>query len=221
MNLRRPAHHVIFDLDGVLLDTEPLYTRATGAVAARFGKTYDWSIKGECIGRGTLEAARIIVDALGLPLSPADLVRERELILVQLLAAAPAMPGAEAFTRALASRGVPMAIATSTETRLFATKAAPHRDWLAIFDAVVCGDDARVAHPKPAPDIFLAAARDLRAEPADCVVFEDSPFGVQAALAAGMQVIALPDPAMDRARYSSADAVLTGFAELLPDAFGA
>jgi beta-phosphoglucomutase-like phosphatase (HAD superfamily) len=110
-----------------------------------------------------------------------------------------------------------MAIATSTETRLFRTKAAPHREWLSIFGAVVCGDDARVTQPKPAPDIFLAAARDLRAEPADCAVFEDSPFGVQAALAAGMQVIALPDPAMDRARFGGADAVLTGFAELLPD----
>ncbi len=113
-----------------------------------------------------------------------------------------------------------MAIATSTESRLYATKAAAHRGWLSIFQAVVCGDDARVGRPKPAPDIFLAAARDLGARPADCLVFEDSPFGVEAALAAGMQVVALPDPAMDRARYAGADAVLTGFAELPPDAFG-
>jgi pseudouridine-5'-monophosphatase len=220
VNLRRAARHVIFDLDGVLLDTEPLYTRATAAVAARFGKTYDWSIKGQCIGRGTLEAARVIVDALALPLEPAELVRQRDLILVELLASAPAIPGAQTFTRALARRGVPMAIATSTESKLYATKAAPHREWMSIFDAVVCGDDARVARSKPAPDIFLAAAHDLRAVPADCVVFEDSPFGVQAALAAGMQVVALPDPAMDRARYAGADAVLTGFEELAPDAFG-
>jgi pseudouridine-5'-monophosphatase len=221
VKLRRPAHHVIFDLDGVLLDTEPLYTQATAAVAARFGRTYDWSVKSECIGRGTLEAAAIIVQALALPLSPAELVHERERILVGLLAAAPPIPGAEAFTRALASRRVPMAIATSTETKLYATKAAPHGGWMAIFDAVVCGDDARVGRPKPAPDIFLAAARDLGAQPADCVVFEDSPFGVQAALAAGMQVIALPDPAMDRARFAGADAIVSGFADLQPDAFGA
>ena len=220
VNLRRAARHVIFDLDGVLLDTEPLYTRATGAVAARFGKTYDWSVKGQCIGRGTLEAAQIIIDALALPLSPAELVRERDALLIELLATAPAIPGAETFSRALAQRGVPLAIATSTESRLYATKAAPHRGWLSIFRAVVCGDDARVGRPKPAPDIFLAAARDLGAEPADCVVFEDSPFGVQAALAAGMQVVALPDPAMDRARYAGADAVLTGFADIPPDAFG-
>jgi pseudouridine-5'-monophosphatase len=166
MKLGRRPRHAIFDLDGVLLDTEPLYTDATARVAARFGKIYDWSIKRDCIGRGTLDAARIIVDALALPLSPEALVDERDRLLVELFARAPAIAGAEAFTRALAARGVPLAIATSTEAPLFAIKAAPHRDWLAIFRAAVCGDDPRVARAKPAPDIFLAAARDLGAPPA-------------------------------------------------------
>jgi pseudouridine-5'-monophosphatase len=215
-----PVRHVIFDLDGVLLDTEPLYTQATAAVAARFGKRYDWAIKSECIGRGTLEAARIIIDALALPLSPAELVRERDLTLVALLATARSLPGAERFSRALAARGVPMAIATSTEAALFAVKAAPHRDWFSIFATVVCGDDPRVHRSKPAPDIFLAAAADLRADPAGCLVFEDSPFGVEAARAAGMQVVALPDPAMDRSRYAGAQRIVAGFAELTPTALG-
>jgi pseudouridine-5'-monophosphatase len=216
MNLIRKPRCAIFDLDGVLLDTEPLYTTATAEVAARFGKVYDWSVKRDCIGRGTLEAARIIVDALALPLSPEALVRERDLVLVDLLARAPALAGAEAFSRALAARGVPLAIATSTEAPLFAIKAVGHRDWLAIFRAAVCGDDPRVARSKPAPDIFLAAAADLGAAPEDCLVFEDSPFGVEAACAAGMQVIALPDPAMERTRYARAHGVVGGFAELAP-----
>lgn len=216
---RRPAY-AIFDLDGVLLDTEPLYTTATAEVAARFGKVYDWSVKRDCIGRGTLEAARIIVESLGLPLTPEALVRERDRRLIELLARASEIPGAEAFTRALAARGVPLAIATSTEAALYAIKAAPHRSWLEIFAAAVCGDDPRVARAKPAPDIFLAAAQDLGAPPASCVVFEDSPFGVEAARAAGMQVIALPDPAMDRARYAGADAVVAGFAEIALERLG-
>jgi pseudouridine-5'-monophosphatase len=220
MKLARRSRFAIFDLDGVLLDTEPLYTDATAQVAARFGKIYDWSIKRDCIGRGTLEAARIIVDALALPLSPEALVLERDRVLVDLVARAPAIAGAEAFTRALADRGIPMAIATSTEAPLFAIKAARNRDWLAIFRAAVCGDDPRVARSKPAPDIFLAAAQELGAPPADCLVFEDSPFGVEAACAAGMQVIALPDPAMDRARYARADAVVSGFAELATASLG-
>src|SRR3954447_4972641 len=155
MKLARRSRFAIFDLDGVLLDTEPLYTRATAQVAARFGKVYDWSVKRDCIGRGTLEAAGIIVEALGLPLTPAALVDERERLLIELVARAAAMPGAEAFSRALADRGVPLAIATSTEAPLYAIKAARHRDWLSIFGAEVCGDDPRVVRAKPAPDIFL------------------------------------------------------------------
>jgi pseudouridine-5'-monophosphatase len=219
VRLGRRPRCAIFDLDGVLLDTEPLYTDATAGVAARFGKIYDWSVKRDCIGRGTLEAARIIVDALALPLSPEALVHERDRLLVELVARAPAIAGAEAFTRALAGRGVPLAIATSTEAPLFAIKAARHRDWLGIFGGTVCGDDPRVARPKPAPDIFLAAARDLGAAPESCLVFEDSPFGVEAARSAGMQVIALPDPAMDHARYAPADAIVAGFADLSPELF--
>jgi len=219
LRLKSRPRCAIFDLDGVLLDTEPLYTQATAAVAARFGKLYDWTVKRDCIGRGTLEAARIIVEALALPLSPEALVHERDRTLVELVAQAPAIAGAEAFTRALAARGLPLGIATSTEAPLYAIKAARHRDWLGIFGRTVCGDDPRVARPKPAPDIFLAAARDLGAPPEACVVFEDSPFGVEAARAAGMQVIALPDPAMDRARYAGADAIVAGFADLSPDLF--
>lgn len=220
MKLTRRPRYAIFDLDGVLLDTEPLYTEAIAEVAARFGKVYDWSLKRDCIGRGTLDAARIIVEGLGLPLSPGELVHERDLLLAPRVARAPAMAGAEAFTRKLADRGVPMGIATSTEAPLFAIKTAAHRDWLAIFGATVCGDDPRVQRSKPAPDIFLAAAQDLGASPETCLVFEDSPFGVEAALAAGMLVIAMPDPSMDVARYPRADAVVTGFAELSVEALG-
>ena len=220
MKLLRRPRCAIFDLDGVLLDTESLYTEAIAQVAARFGKVYDWSLKRDCIGRGTTDAARIIVDALGLPLSPQELVHERDLLLAPRVACASAMDGAEAFTRALAARGVPLGIATSTDTPLFGIKTAAHRDWLAIFGATVCGDDPRVLRSKPAPDIFLAAAQDLGASPDTCVVFEDSPFGVEAAVAAGMLVIAMPDAAMETARYQRADAVVTGFADLSVEMLG-
>ena len=90
-------------------------------------------------------------------------------------------------------------------------KTRQHRAWMSLFAAVVCGDDPRVKRGKPAPDIFLAAARDLGADPETCLVFEDSPFGVRAALAAGMQVVAMPDPNMDRARYADAHLVVDGF----------
>ena len=213
MRLSRPITSVIFDLDGVLLDTEPLYSDAIAEVTARHGKVYDWSIKSQCIGRDTEESSRIIVDALGLPLSPAELVRLRDLKLVPLLADVAPMPGAVAFTRALASRGTPVAIATSTPYDLFVIKTASHSAWLGSFPAV-CGDDPRVARGKPAPDIFLAAAASLGVPPSECVVFDDSPFGVEGALRAGMQAVAMPDSAMDRARYAGATLVVSSFADV-------
>jgi pseudouridine-5'-monophosphatase len=85
---------------------------------------------------------------------------------------------------------------------------------------VVTGDDPRVKRGKPAPDIFLAAAARLAAEPASCLVFEDAPSGTGAALAAGMAVVAVPDPNMDRSRYADCHEVLDSLADFRPEAWG-
>jgi len=207
--------HVLFDLDGVLLDTEGLYTRAVQAVVGRYGKTYDWSLKIQTMARDALVGARIIVDQLGLPLTPEELLALREPVLEPLLASCRAMPGAEGFVRHLAGRGVPMAVATSSDRRLYEVKVRTH-PWFELFSAVVCGDDPRVTAKKPSPDIFLVAARELGAPPSQCLVFEDSPVGVQAALAAGMRVVALPDPRAEISHYPAAHAVFWAWQEVSP-----
>jgi len=130
------------------------------------------------------------------------------------------MPGAESFVRALSMRGIPMAVATSTERPLYEIKVTSH-EWFSLFRAVVCGDDPSVFARKPAPDIFLAAARALGAAPEQCVVIEDSPAGVEAALAAGMRVIAMPHPAMCPHACSGAHRVVSGWEEMsVSDLFG-
>ena len=214
--LARPVTHVIFDMDGVLLDTEPFYTDVTQRIAGRYGKTFDWSVKGNMIGRTAAASARYLVDTLALPISPEEYLTEREAMLEVLFPAAKALPGARELTTALHARGVPQAVATSSARRLFDLKTQQHREWFALFAAIVLGDDPRLKRGKPAPDIFLLAAQDLGVEPARCVVVEDAPVGVEAARAAGMQVIAVPDPAMDRARYADADVVVGSLTEIDP-----
>jgi len=117
---------------------------------------------------------------------------------------------------ALAARRVAQAVATSSSRPLFELKTRRHREWFRTFDVIVCGDDPRCVRGKPAPDIFLVAAAELGARPAACVVVEDSPAGVAAGRAAGMQVVAVPDPAMDRTRFAEADLVVDSLADLSP-----
>lgn len=208
----RPEH-VIFDLDGVLLDTEPVYTRATQQILDEFGKVFDWSVKGNMIGRSSLDGARYLMQALDVPLAPEEYLARRRPLLDQMFPEVEEIAGASSLVQDLERRGVPMVVATSGESALTRLKMQRHA-WFNAFRAVISGDDPRVGALKPAPDIFLVAARELGADPESCLVFEDSLAGVEAARAAGMQVVALPDPEMDAARYTGAHLVIQGFADL-------
>jgi len=202
-------------MDGVLLDTERFYTQVTQEIVGRYGKTFDWSVKGDMIGRTALDAARYLVETLELPIAPEEYLREREAGLAALMPTAEAMPGARELTNELLVRGVPQGLATSSSRAFFDLKRQRHAQWFAaVFRVIITGDDPRLHRSKPAPDIFLRAAQDLGADPASCVVFEDAPVGVEAARAAGMQVIAVPDPAMDRTRYGDADLVVASLRDV-------
>jgi pseudouridine-5'-monophosphatase len=210
----------IFDLDGVLLDTEHFYTDVTEEICRGYGKVFDWSIKRNMIGRPSIESARYLVGALSLPITPEEYLERRAVRLEQLFEKSLEKPGAEAFTRLLASRGVPIAVATSTERHLLARKILQHADWFSVFDAIVVGDDPRVKKGKPAPDTFLVAAGELGMKPEECVVFEDAPAGLEAAHAAGMQVVAIPDEMMDRDAYTKAELVIDRYADITPEDLG-
>jgi len=205
--------HVIFDLDGVLLDTEKLYTEATQRVVGEFGKTFDWSLKSLMMGRHELEAAQLLVDTLALPISASEYLRRQLPIAEALFVSAEEVAGAQAFVELLVTRGHALAVGTSSTRRLYDLKTS-HLPWFSAFSAVVSGDHPEVHALKPAPDIFLAAARAISGDPQRCLVVEYSPAGVLAARAAGMSVIAIPDAALSDDRFAQADLIVRSYAEL-------
>jgi pseudouridine 5'-phosphatase len=206
---------VIFDMDGVLLDTEPLYTEAYNRIMAPYGASMDRATKLAVMGRPALQNAQHVIQKFGLSLSPEDFLQQREAILFELFADPPAIPGAPEFVRSLAERGMPLAVATSSSSAMFTRKTARH-SWFGLFQHIVCGDDPEIGRPKPAPDIFLLAARRLQVPIFECAVFEDSPAGVEGARSSGARAIALlreEAGPCDRSLFALAHSVVSSFSE--------
>jgi pseudouridine-5'-monophosphatase len=215
-----PAKFALFDMDGLLLDTEIIYTRVTQKIVGHFGKVFDWSVKGNMIGLPSLVAARYLVSTLDLPISAENYLEQRDQYLRKQFPDCQALPGAEALVRRLHRNKIPIAVATSSNRELFESKTSNHQHWFKLFNTVVTGDDPEVREGKPAPDIFNVAARRLNANPAATLVFEDAPSGLAAGIAAGMRVIVVPDPNMDKDRYQGAEQILGTLEDFDPVAFG-
>ncbi len=200
--------HIIYDNDGLLLDTEPFYTKAHQIVAARYGKVFDWTVKSKMIGLRAEDSAKVMLTALQLPMTVPEYLEARKHLLAELFPQAEPMPGAVRLTKHLHKHGIPQAVATSSDRHNFDLKITHHQEWFSIFESLVMGDDPDIKHGKPAPDIFLITAERMKASPAHCLVLEDSPAGVEAARAAGMFAVAVPDPNMEDSPYRNANQII-------------
>ncbi|MBD3647214.1 MAG: HAD-IA family hydrolase [Pseudomonadales bacterium] len=166
------------------------------------------------MGGDSRKSAQIVIDHFSLPISVDEYLEEREARLEELFPLVTEIDGAGAFVEHLKVAGITMGLATSSHSRLCRLK-LQGKAWADHFDAVICGDNPALHNPKPAPDIFLLCARAVGAQPHDCIAIEDSPNGITAAIDAGMTVIAINSPWVDREDLADASMIVDSYHELL------
>ncbi|MCB9419247.1 MAG: HAD family phosphatase [Ardenticatenaceae bacterium] len=180
---------IIFDMDGLMVDTEPLSRRAWEQVIGPFGARLTDEVYGRMIGRRSPEAGQLLLDSVNIPLSVEELVEQKTAVFNQTLAqGVPVMPGLMELHAEIARRGLPWAVATSSP-RHHARLILAQLGLLERCGAIAGGDE--VTHGKPAPDIYLLAAERLGVPPQQCLALEDSAPGCQSAASAGMTVVAV------------------------------
>lgn len=205
---------VIFDIDGLMLDTEAISKRSWGSVMGPAGYALTDEVYHQMIGRTEADVRHLLADVYG-PQFPFDeMYHRREERFHELVNSEgiPLKPGLLDLLAFVAQENLAKAVASSTYAKLAELKLtiAGLRQH---FDIIVTGD--QVQRGKPAPDLFLEAARQLGIDPAACVVLEDSQAGIRAAHAAGMRSLLVPDmqPPGDEVR-ALADAVLTDLGQV-------
>lgn len=219
----RKVTHCIFDMDGLLLDTEKIYERILGDVCKSYNSPYPWATRMRVLGTTEQRTVSIIVNDLKLSCTVDDFLKKfREKQLLEL-GGAPLLKGAERLVRHLHQHNIPIALATSSGADSVEVKIKNHQELFALFNHKVMGSsDAEVKEGKPAPDIFLVAAKRFpdSPKPDQCLVFEDAPNGVTAGVSAGMQVVMVPDPHISEEQRKHATVVLGSLEEFKPEQFG-
>ncbi len=208
---------VVFDMDGVLVDTEHLWDEVREQLTTEWGGRYTPEAQEAMMGMSSTEWSRYLHETVGLREPPetinAEVVRR---MLDRYETELPIVPGAVAAVRRLVAGGLRLALASSSNRELI--DAVLRRLGLSeLFSVAVSSEE--VARGKPAPDVYLEAARRLGLDPARCAAVEDSASGIRAAHAAGMRVIVYPNrhypPAADA--LALADVVVDSLEELTPD----
>ncbi|VDM40585.1 unnamed protein product [Toxocara canis] len=220
--------HVIFDLDGLLIDTEPLFVEVNKRVMAKYGKEYTIDLKRLTMGMSQNPGTELLLEKVGLKgkVSVKDYVAEYDALLPELLPGCLMMPGAMRFIRHLAAHNIPRAICTGSPDSECKVKLRNHKELTDLIPFMVRGGDPEIGSGKPAPDCFLVTMKRFDPKPASAanvVVFEDSPNGVRAAVAAGMRTVMIPDPRFSTPPEEIKDRitmVLRNFDEFKPESLG-
>ncbi|XP_077302795.1 putative pseudouridine-5'-phosphatase [Arctopsyche grandis] len=219
----RPVSHVLFDMDGVIIDTEHIYEKIVATIANKYGKSYPRDVRLQIMGTTEQRTSEIACKELKLPITPQQFHIQMKELGNQMLRDAPLMKGSKRLIEHLYASNVPIALATSSGKESVEAKTL---NYLKLFDSfhhkVMGSSDSEVKFGKPHPDIFLICASRFpeNPNPENCLVFEDAPNGVEAALAAGMQVVMVPDPTLEKSLTKRATLLLNTLEEFKPEEFG-
>jgi HAD superfamily hydrolase (TIGR01509 family) len=204
---------IVFDLDGVLVDSEPVWEQVRRRYVAEHGGFWQADTQSRLMGMSTPEWARYLSQELGVDRTPHQVAEDVvEQMTRQYAVAVPLIDAAVPVVRRLAARW-PLGVASSSPARLIQA-ALDAADLAGTFRVALSTEQMR--RGKPAPDVYLAAAAALGMEPADCAAVEDSSNGVRSAAAAGMRVVAVPAAAypLDEDAAGRATVTLTAIGEL-------
>jgi HAD superfamily hydrolase (TIGR01509 family) len=207
---------VVFDLDGVIVDSEHVWDEVRRQLATERGGRWHDRASRDMMGMSSSEWSRYMHDVIGLSEPPeeinAEVVRRLEAVYRERL---PLIPGAVEAVEAFAARW-PLGLASSSNREVidFVLEVSGLARW---FTTTVSSEEVR--RGKPAPDVYLEAARRLDAQPERCAAVEDSEAGIRSAKSAGMRVIVIPNPHFPPAdeALAGADVVLSSVAELKPE----
>ncbi|HEX3291368.1 MAG TPA: HAD family phosphatase [Gaiella sp.] len=188
---REPIEAVVFDLDGVLVDTEQLWDEVREALTEEWGGRYTPEAQEAMMGMSSPEWSRYLHEVVGLR-EPPEVIKQEVVrrMLARYETELPVIPGAVEAVRRLAGEGYRLAVASSSNRELID---AVLRRLELDSDFAVTVSSEEVARGKPAPDVYLEAAKRLGVDATRCVAVEDSASGIRAAHAAGMRVIAYPN----------------------------
>ena len=201
---------VIFDMDGVLVDSQPYHFKADIDTMAEYGVIKDQKFYEAFAGTLTDNRMRTLRDMFGLDVPAEELIEKREKMILDIMANEDIKPvsGIPELLRSIKALGLKTAVASSSGIELI--KLVLDRLGIAVyFDSITSGND--VKRGKPSPDIFLLAAERIGAEPSECLVVEDSENGVRAAKAAGMTALGYVNPTSGYQCLDMADVVTDDF----------
>ncbi|KAJ3776977.1 HAD-like domain-containing protein [Lentinula raphanica] len=245
---RSKVEYVLFDMDGLMIDSEKIYTDVTNEILGKYGKEMTWDIKAGCMGKPEREAALHLLSFFpDIPLKLEDYLIQRNILQDLAWPTVPLLPGVRKLVLHLRRHNIPIAVATGSRRRNYEMKTGHLEDVFGCFEGkVICGDDPRPGmRGKPDPDIFLIAAKEMlgrdigpvqgadeegvslteeqKSERRRGLVLEDGLPGMQAGKRAGMSVVWVPDANLLNVDYlgrEKADQILKSLEEFVPEDWG-